>query len=88
MSNRFLVYWKPNTSAANIACLVRQLEAIGPGPVDQEDDYIDADVDWKTDRKSVNNLKGRLNNNCNNCVADIEVDDDSDSSDSSSSSDG
>jgi hypothetical protein len=74
MPNTFQVYWKSNAPANDINCLIVQLEDIGPGPVDQEDDYIEATIDWGTSAKDVNNLKGRLNARCHNCVSKITVD--------------
>jgi hypothetical protein len=73
MPNTFHVYWKDDTPADDIHCLIIQLTDIGPGPVEQEDDYIEATIQWGTSTKDVNNLKGKLNTQCHNCVSKITV---------------
>jgi len=73
MPNDFAVYWKEDATMNDIQSMIKELEKIGPRPVSQEDDYLEATLDWGTSTRDVNNLQGRLNGVSHNKVESIDV---------------
>ncbi|GLZ39355.1 hypothetical protein [Actinokineospora sp. NBRC 105648] len=65
--NTFNIYWDDNATANQIQCMINSLLAIpGGGSVEQEDEYLEATIQWGSDQRAINNLQGRLNSSCGN----------------------
>ncbi|HEY4642211.1 MAG TPA: hypothetical protein VII75_12765 [Thermoanaerobaculia bacterium] len=61
----FTITLNANTTANAIVCVENQLQTLGGTTEYDGGNTIEATgVDWGTDQKSLNNLMGKLNNDC------------------------
>jgi hypothetical protein len=69
MPNDFEIYFREDATFNQIAAVERALVAIGPGPVEQDDGFFTATLNWGATARDRANLKGRLNRAANIVVA-------------------
>lgn len=73
MPNEFDIVYQEDATFDQITKLEKALAQIGPGPIenDFEEHCITATLNWKTDLKSLGNLKGKLNAAANDIVLSV-----------------
>ena len=73
MPNVFYIVYKKDATFDQITKLEKALAKIGPGPIENDFDEheITSTLDWKTDPRSLGNLKGKLNSEADNIVISV-----------------
>jgi hypothetical protein len=69
----FEIEFKPDAKMSDVAKLEKALQEIADGKVQQGHDNFTAPLKWKTDRKDLANLMGRLNQAANDIVTDVKA---------------